>query len=66
MNITVITGSVHRHGTSALLADKFIEGATEAGHEVFRFDGIDEPKRPAPLLQLQSVERTCDTVRMRY
>ncbi len=38
MNITVITGSAHRHGTSALLADKFIEGAKEAGHEVFRFD----------------------------
>lgn len=38
MNITVITGSAHRNGTSALLADKFIEGAKEAGHEVFRFD----------------------------
>ncbi len=38
MNVTVITGSAHRHGTSALLADKFIEGAKEAGHEVFRFD----------------------------
>ncbi len=38
MKITVITGSAHRHGTSALLADKFIEGAKEAGHEVARFD----------------------------
>ncbi len=38
MKITVITGSAHKKGTSALLADKFIEGATEAGHEVFRFD----------------------------
>ncbi len=38
MNITVITSSAHRKGTSALLADKFIEGAKEAGHEVFRFD----------------------------
>ena len=38
MKITVITGSAHKHGTSALLADKFIEGAKEAGHEVFRFD----------------------------
>ncbi len=38
MNITVITGSAHRQGTSALLADKFVEGAKEAGHEVFRFD----------------------------
>ncbi len=40
MNITVITDSVHRHGTSALLADKFIEGATEAGHEVLLFSLI--------------------------
>ncbi len=38
MNITVITGSALRHGTSSLLADKFIEGAKEAGHNVFRFD----------------------------
>lgn len=38
MKITVITGSAHRKGTSALLADKFIEGAEAAGHEVFRFD----------------------------
>ena len=38
MNIIVIAGNAHRHGTSALLADKFIEGAKEAGHEVFRFD----------------------------
>lgn len=38
MRIVVITGSAHKHGTSALLADKFIEGATEAGHEVYRFD----------------------------
>ncbi len=38
MKITVISGSAHKQGTSALLVDRFIEGATEAGHEVFRFD----------------------------
>ncbi len=38
MKITVITGSAHRGGTSALLADRFIEGASLAGHEVYRFD----------------------------
>jgi len=27
MKVTVITGSAHKRGTSALLADKFIEGA---------------------------------------
>lgn len=37
MKITVITGSPHRNGTSALLADKFIEGAQTAGHDIFRF-----------------------------
>ncbi len=38
MKITVISGSAHKNGTSALMVDKFIAGATEAGHEVFRFD----------------------------
>jgi Multimeric flavodoxin WrbA len=42
MKVTVITGSPHRKGTSALLADKFIEGAIEAGHEVLRFDAAFE------------------------
>jgi multimeric flavodoxin WrbA len=37
MKIVVVTGSPHKAGTSALLADKFIEGAQAAGHEVFRF-----------------------------
>jgi hypothetical protein len=36
MKVTVITGSAHKKGTSAMLADKFIEGALQAGHEVFR------------------------------
>lgn len=48
MKITVITGSPHRKGTSALLADRFIEGAGQAGHEVFRFDAAFE--RVAPCL----------------
>ena len=38
MKIVVITGSPHKAGTSALLADKFIEGAQSKGHEVFRFN----------------------------
>ncbi len=38
MKILVMTGSPHKDGTSALLADKFIEGAKEAGHEIYRFD----------------------------
>lgn len=46
MKITVITGSAHRHGTSALLADEFIKGATEAGYEVFRFDAAFKNVHP--------------------
>lgn len=38
MNITVLTGSPHRKGTSNLLAEEFIRGVIEAGHHVERFD----------------------------
>lgn len=38
MKILVITGSPHKAGTSALMAEQFIKGAAEAGHEVCRFD----------------------------
>ena len=46
MKITVITSSPHKHGTSALLADEFIRGAREAGHDVFRFDSAYEQVSP--------------------
>jgi multimeric flavodoxin WrbA len=46
MKVTVITGSPHKKGTSALLADKFIEGAKEAGHDVLRFDAAFEDVKP--------------------
>lgn len=46
MKITVITGSPRRKGTTALLTDRFIEGANEAGHEVFRFDAGLENLHP--------------------
>ncbi len=43
MNMVVITGSPHSAGTSALLAEQFIQGAQSAGHRVFRFDaGLHE------------------------
>lgn len=38
MQIVVFTGSAHLNGMSALLAEKFISGATEAGHNVVRID----------------------------
>ena len=38
MKITVITGSPHKNGTSNYMADEFIRGAKENGHEIYRFD----------------------------
>jgi Multimeric flavodoxin WrbA len=46
MKVTVITGSPHKNGTTALLAEKFIAGATEAGHDVYRFDAAFEEVKP--------------------
>lgn len=38
MKITVITGSPRKNGTSNYMADEFIRGAKENGHDVYRFD----------------------------
>lgn len=38
MKIVVLTGSHHLKGMSALLAEKFIAGAADAGHEIVRID----------------------------
>lgn len=46
MKIVVITGSPHRHGTSAALAERFIRGAEEAGHSVYRFDAAFHSVHP--------------------
>ena len=46
MKIVVVTGSPHKAGTSALLADKFIEGAKSKGHDVFRFNAAFEDIHP--------------------
>lgn len=46
MKIVVITGSAHRNGTSAFLAENFIKGAEEAGHEIFRFDAAFKNVHP--------------------
>lgn len=58
MKVTVITGSAHKKGTSALLADKFIEGATVAGHEVFRFDAAFEKVNPCLACEYCSAHNT--------
>lgn len=42
MRILTIRGSPHRNGSSNMLADRFAEGAREAGHEVESFDAAHE------------------------
>ena len=46
MNILVLYGSPHKNGTSALLTEKFIQGATEVGNKVFRFNAAFENVHP--------------------
>lgn len=42
MKILVIEGSPHKNGSSNLLAERFIQGARDAGHEVSVFDAINK------------------------
>lgn len=44
--VLVVTGSPRRNGNSCTLAEQFIRGAQEAGHEVSRFDAGLSTVRP--------------------
>lgn len=46
MKIVMITGSPHKHGTSATLAENFLQGARDAGHKIFRFDSAFQNVHP--------------------
>lgn len=46
MKILVLTGSPRKNGNSKTLADNFIKGATEAGHEIVRFDAAQKDVHP--------------------
>lgn len=59
MKVTVLTGSGHKNGTSALLADCFIKGAVEAGHQVYRFDAAFENVHPCMACDRCSGTGTC-------
>jgi len=46
MKVLVITGSPHKKGTTAVLAEQFIQGAQESGHQVERFDAAFREVHP--------------------
>ncbi len=46
MKILVITGSPRKNGNSNTLAEHFIRGAEEAGHEIVRFDAAFKEVHP--------------------
>lgn len=46
MKILVLTGSPRKNGNSNTLADYFIKGAVESGHEVVRFDSAFKNVHP--------------------
>ena len=56
--ILVLTGSPHPGGWSHRLADEFVKGAEEGGHEVFRFDAGLQPQGAVHFLQLEEHERS--------
>ena len=45
-NIVIITGSPRKNGNSTLLAKAFMEGAKEAGHNVFLFETANKKLSP--------------------
>ena len=46
MKILVLTGSPRKNGNSALLAERFMAGASQAGHEATRFDAAQSNVHP--------------------
>lgn len=46
MKILVLTGSPRKKSNSTILADEFIRGAAENGHDIFRFDAAHSDVHP--------------------
>lgn len=46
MNVLILTGSPHKNGVTALLADRFAAGACSAGHHVQFFHAASETVHP--------------------
>ena len=50
MKILVLKSSAHKNGSSNMLADEFIRGAREAGHEVSEWDIFKANVKPCSVL----------------
>ena len=59
MKIVVLTGSPRAKGNSAYLAEQFIKGAEEQGHEVFRFDCAFKQVEPCRACNRCGMNGTC-------
>lgn len=59
MKILVLTGSPRKNGNSNTLADNFIKGATEAGHEIVRFDAAQKDVHPCIACNVCDMNGSC-------
>ena len=59
MKIVVLTGTPRKSGNSAYLAEQFIKGAEEQGHEVFRFDCAFKQVEPCRACNRCGMNGTC-------
>lgn len=59
MKIVVLTGSPRKSGNSAYLAEQFIKGAEEQGHEVFHFDCAFKQVEPCRACNRCGMNGTC-------
>lgn len=59
MKIVVLTGSPRRNGNTSHMAGRFIKGAEEAGHEVYRFDCAQRKVSPCIARNRCGMNGTC-------
>ena len=59
MRIVVLTGSPRKNGNSNYLAEQFIKGAKETGHDIFRFDCAFKRVEPCRACNRCGMNGTC-------
>ena len=59
MRIVVLTGSPRKNGNSNYLAEQFIKGAKETGHDIFRFDCAFKRVEPCHACNRCGMNGTC-------